>query len=66
MNKRNEYMTNEARNAATGLMRTLLRLGVITQEIFDHTNSLLAERNESHLVGTHPAIMPLFRVNKRR
>jgi hypothetical protein len=66
MSKGITYVTNEARNAITALMRTLLRLGIINGDDFNHTDHKLAEQNRSHTVSSHPAIMPKYRVNKRR
>ena len=60
------YITNESRNAITALLRTLYRLGIINSEEFLQVDNAVAERNQSHLVGTHPVIMPRYRINKRR
>ena len=60
------YITNESRNAITALLRTLYRLGVINSEEFLEVDHAVAERNQSHTVSSHPAIMPRYRVNKRK
>lgn len=59
------YYTVTMRKVTTGLMRTLLRLGVITREAFDQLDIDLEERNRSHLVGTNPQNMPNYRVKRR-
>lgn len=62
-NKR--YYTTAEREITTGLMRTLIRLGVITKEEFDQLDFDLEERNRAHLVGTNPQNMPNYRVKRR-
>ena len=59
------YYTATMRATTTRLACTLLRLGVITVEAFDHLVIDLEERNRSHLVGTSPQNMPAYRVKHR-
>jgi hypothetical protein len=59
------YYTATMRATTTRLARTLLQLGVITEEAFDYLVIDLEERNRSYLVGTNPQNMPAYRVKHR-
>jgi hypothetical protein len=59
-------MTREDRSKTTCLMRTLLRLGLMSIEEFDEMDKELEELTKTHLVSSPPAVsMPYFRGKKR-
>ena len=59
------FMTRENRSKITCLMRTLLRLGLMSVKEFDEMDKELEDLTRTHLVSSHPVSMPFYRGKNR-
>lgn len=60
-----KFMTRKNRSKITCLMRTLLRLGLMSTKEFEEMDKALEASIRTHTVSSRPMSMPPYRVKDR-